>query len=155
MRSKIPDRPLSNPNHTIPKDRYKHSKKDVLDISSTLCILSLMEADLKALGEMLRDARNEAGLTLREAEAKAKVSNAYLSQLEGAKIKQPSPAILHKLCSLYDCSYAAALEMAGYPIPNPKLQPLNSRFVARLGKTTSEEQDALLEYLQFLRSRKR
>jgi hypothetical protein len=29
------------------------------------------------------------------------------------------------------------------------------RFAARLGKTTPDEEDALLEYLQFLRSRKR
>lgn len=113
-----------------------------------------MNDDLKALGAMLRDARNEAGLTLREVEGKVKISNAYLSQLEGAKIKQPSPTILHKLCNLYGCSYAAALEMAGYPIPNSKQRPVNARFVARLGKTTSDEQESLLEYLQFLRSRK-
>lgn len=114
-----------------------------------------MNSDLKALGEMLRNARSEAGLTLREVEGKVKISNAYLSQLEGAKIKQPSPAILHNLCSLYGCSYAAALQMAGYPIPNGEEQPVNARFVARLGKTTSDEQESLLEYLQFLRSRKR
>jgi HTH-type transcriptional regulator, competence development regulator len=111
--------------------------------------------DLKALGEMLRNARSQAGLTLREVEGKTKISNAYLSQVEGAKIKQPSPAILHKLCDLYGCSYAAALEMAGYPIPNGKQQPVDARFVARLGKTTSGEQESILEYLQFLRSRKR
>ena len=119
------------------------------------CILDRMNGDLKALGGMLRDARGAAGLTLREVEGRAKISNAYLSQLEGAKIKQPSPAILHSLCELYGCSYSAALEMAGYPVPNGKEQPVNARFVARLGKTTTGEQEALLEYLQFLRSRKR
>lgn len=114
-----------------------------------------MNGDLKALGDMLRSARNAAGLTLREVEAKGAISNAYLSQLEGAKIKQPSPAILHKLCSLYDCSYSAALEMAGYPVPQMTQQSEEGRFTARLGRTTRGEQNALLEYLQFLRSRKR
>ena len=110
---------------------------------------------LQALATVLRDARNRHGLTLRDVEAKTGLSNAYLSQLEGAKIKQPSPLMLHKLCTLYDCSYPAALEFAGYPLPDARKAPANSRFMARLGKTTSEEESALLEYLQFLRSRKR
>ena len=114
-----------------------------------------MKTDLKALGTMLRDARNALGLTLREVEAKVDISNAYLSQLEGAKIKQPSPHILHKLCQLYLCSYSLALEFAGYPVPAENRTSAPARFAARLGKTTPQEEDALLEYLQFLRSRKR
>ncbi|MBI2924211.1 MAG: helix-turn-helix domain-containing protein [Verrucomicrobia bacterium] len=111
--------------------------------------------NLKALGDTLREARNRLGLTLREVESKTEVSNAYLSQLEGGKIKQPSPAILHKLCELYGTSYAMALEFAGYPVPATSRLPANARFAARLGKTTPHEEEALMEYLQFLRSRKR
>ena len=129
--------------------------KLLLDISSKPRIVSAMTTDLNALATMLRDARSQHGLTLREVEAKTGVSNAYLSQLEGAKIKQPSPQMLHKLCELYGCSYSAALEFAGYPVPKQQKRATNSRFLARLGKTNPDEESALLEYLQFLRSRKR
>jgi transcriptional regulator with XRE-family HTH domain len=114
-----------------------------------------MKANLAALGALLRDARSALGLSLREVETKAGVSNAYLSQLEGAKIKQPSPAILHKLCEAYGASYSAALEYAGYPVPNENQSSAKQRFVSRLGRTTPDEESALVEYLQFLRTRKR
>ena len=127
----------------------------VLDIASTRAIVGTVKSDSQSLAALLRESRDRLGLTLREVEAKTDISNAYLSQLEGAKIKQPSPLVLHKLCTLYDCSYAAAMEMAGYPLPTSLKSPTNGRFVARLGKTTPEEESALLEYLQFLRSRKR
>lgn len=127
----------------------------MLDISSTHGIVCNMNSDLESLGSLLRESRERLELTLREVEAKTGISNAYLSQLEGAKIKQPSPQVLHKLCSLYECSYAAAMEMAGYPLPSADKTPANSRFVARLGKTTPKEEAELLEYLRFLRSRKR
>lgn len=135
--------------------RCKWSKQ-VLDISSTLGIMGGMSSDLQSLGSMLKDARNRLGLSLREAESKSGVSNAYLSQLEGGKIKQPSPQILHKLCDLLGCSYTMAMELAGYPIPTAsRRSPANTRFLARLGKTTREEEESMLEYLQFLRSRRR
>ncbi len=105
---------------------------------------------------MLRDARNQLGLSLREVETRTGVSNAYVSQLEGSRIKQPSPQILHKLCDLYGCSYTLALELAGYPLPSASgRSPVNARFLARLGKTTPQEEQALVEYLEFLRSRRR
>ena len=114
-----------------------------------------MNSDLNALATMLRDARSNLSLTLRDVETKTGISNAYLSQLEGAKIKQPSPHILHKLCERYGCSYSLALELAGYPVPAENRTPARTRFAARLGKTTPGEEEALVEYLQFLRSRKR
>lgn len=114
-----------------------------------------MNSDFASLATLLRESRSRLGLTLREVEEKTDISNAYLSQLEGAKIKQPSPQVLHKLCTLYDCSYAVVMQMAGYPLPTVKQTQTNSRFLARLGKTTPDEEASLLEYLQFLRSRKR
>lgn len=114
-----------------------------------------MTTDLDGLAAMFREARGRKGLTLRDAEAKTGISNAYISQLEGAKIKQPSPQVLHKLCSVYGCSYSAALEFAGYPVPKTQSSSVNHRFLGRLGRTTRDEELALVEYLQFLRSRKR
>jgi transcriptional regulator with XRE-family HTH domain len=109
----------------------------------------------QSLCAIFRESRDRLGLTLREVETKTGISNAYLSQLESGKIKEPSPKTLHKLCELYGCSYSLALELAGYPVPADKKLPSASRFAARIGKTTREEETALVEYLQFLRSRKR
>ena len=138
-----------------PREQRKKTCKYLLDIPSRRDIVGNMNSDLESLATLLRESRNRLGLTLRAVEEKSGISNAYLSQLEGAKIKQPSPQVLHKLCTLYECSYAAVLEMAGHPLPVSAKTPINARFVARLGKTTPDEESSLLEYLQFLRSRKR
>jgi len=113
-----------------------------------------MHSDLRGLGAFLRDARTRLGLTLRDVEAKVEISNAYLSQLEGGKIKQPSPQILHRLCEHYAMPYAVALELAGYPVPKRSRTPVAARFASKLGETTPEEEDALVQYLQFLRMRR-
>jgi transcriptional regulator with XRE-family HTH domain len=127
----------------------------MLDTASTHDYRSSMTLDLRGLGNFLRDARTRKELTLRDVEASTSVSNAYLSQLEGAKIKQPSPAILHKLCEYYGLSYSVALELAGYPVPKSSRTPVAARFAAKLGETTPDEENSLLEYLQFLRAKKR
>jgi transcriptional regulator with XRE-family HTH domain len=62
----------------------------------------------------LREAKN---LTLREVEKQTEISNAYLSQLETGKVKQPSPLNLYKLAQLYDVSYETLMEKVGYPVP--------------------------------------
>lgn len=112
--------------------------------------------DLTSLGNYLKDARTARGWTLREAEDHTGVSNAFLSQLEGARIKQPSPHVLHKLCESYELSYALTMEYAGYPVPEEtQLKSTEQRFMSRLGRTSNSEQHALLEYLNFLRSKRR
>ena len=140
---------------TFANIRLKSLFRFLLDTASRRGIVGNMNRDLESLATLLRESRDRLGLTLRAVEEKSGISNAYLSQLEGAKIKQPSPQILHKLCTLYECSYATVLEMAGHPLPASAKAPINARFVARLGKTTPDEESSLLEYLQFLRSRKR
>ncbi|MGC4074009.1 MAG: helix-turn-helix transcriptional regulator [Nibricoccus sp.] len=108
------------------------------------------------LGKQLREARTALGWSLREAETHTKVSNAYLSQLEGAKIKAPSPNVLHSLSEVYTLSYAMLMEYAGYPVPaEAQITGTEQRFMSRLGRTSQSEQQALLEYLRFLRTRKR
>jgi transcriptional regulator with XRE-family HTH domain len=84
------------------------------------------------------------------------ISNAYLSQLESGKIQQPSPVMLNKLSELYQVSYADILELAGYPVPDRSNKATSySRLASRMGPTTKEEEDELLEYLEFLRSRRK
>lgn len=112
--------------------------------------------ELAKLGTYLKEGRQALSLTLRDAEEKSGVSNAYLSQLEGGKIKQPSPVVLHKLCEAYLLSYALTMEYAGYPVPEEaKFNTAEHRFLSRLGGTTTKEQNELLQYLQFLRAKNR
>jgi HTH-type transcriptional regulator, competence development regulator len=105
-------------------------------------------------------------LTLREVgEATGKeVSNAYLSQLETGKITRPSPNVLHALAMVYGVPYETLMQKAGYisPASPGGAGVLRSASPARLDRIaafgdeslTLEEQEKLLEYLAFLRSRK-
>jgi transcriptional regulator with XRE-family HTH domain len=86
------------------------------------------------------------------------VSNAYLSQLEKGHIKKPSPNILYSLANVYSVPYETLMEKAGYiadgAIENNSPQ-LGNRMATFVDKTlTKEEEEALLEYLAFLRSKK-
>lgn len=104
------------------------------------------------LGDFLKKCRNDKGLTLRDVEDDTEISNAYLSQLEGNKIKKPSPNVLNTLSKLYKIQYSLLMKLAGYPIPEiGEPSPLQSR----IGATTQEEDDALVEYLEFLRAKRK
>lgn len=107
------------------------------------------------LGELLQAAREAKQLSLRAVEKATGVSNAYLSQVESGKIKQPSPTILHKLSELYEISYTEILILAGHPAPGDAVMSnVPSRTLERLGAITPDEEEALVEYLAFLRSRR-
>ena len=112
------------------------------------------------LGQYLASIRTGRRLTLRQVEeaTNKEVSNAYLSQIENDKIKQPSPNILHALANLYAIDYENLMEMAGY-IGSTGLRSTDKRHgrVATFAEQnlTPEEEAALVEYLQFMRTRKR
>jgi transcriptional regulator with XRE-family HTH domain len=113
-----------------------------------------------ALGVLLADLRAAKRLSLREVEGATGryVSNAYLSQLEQGKIRQPSPSILQRLAAVYGVPYETLMEKAGYPLPtaSSEMAGRRSRLAAfAIDDLTAEEEEKLLEYLAFLRSRKR
>ena len=116
-----------------------------------------MEQESHKLSAFLASARAKANLSLRSVEAKTGISNAYLSQLETAKIKTPAPQNLHKLAELYRVPYALLMELAGYPVTEPgeELDRNNNQLAARIGIVSEDEEEQLVEYLAFLRSRKR
>ncbi len=64
--------------------------------------------------------------------------------------------MLYKLASLYEVPYEYLMERAGHPVPQPAASDMQSdrSSLHRLGKITQDEEDALLEYLAFLRGRK-
>ena len=110
---------------------------------------------VETLAQFLRNARERKSLSLRSVEERTGVSNAYLSQLEHSRIRQPSPVILHKLSHLYGVSYADAMRLAGYPIPGGPAREREPQVRARFGDVTPDEERALVEYLEFLRTRRR
>ena len=86
------------------------------------------------------------------------MSNAYLSQIENDKIQKPSPNILHVIADLYRISYEALMERAGYFISSSARAPEERHGrIATLAEhnLTPQEEEALAEYLLFLRSRNR
>ncbi len=110
-----------------------------------------------ALGGLLADLRTAKGLSLRqveEATGKA-VSNAYLSQLEKGRIRKPSPNVLHSLAAVYAVPYEALMEKAGYLWPSEGSAPGRRRRLAAfaIDDLTAEEEEELLKYLAFIRSR--
>lgn len=58
----------------------------------------------------LKLCRKLKGLSLRDVEEKTGISNAYLSQLETGKIKEPSFSIVIKLCKFYNITIDDLLE---------------------------------------------
>jgi transcriptional regulator with XRE-family HTH domain len=109
----------------------------------------------ETLGEILRRRREELGLTLREVEHKTGVSNAYLSQVENNKITRPSPSFLRDLAIAYRLSYARLMQLAGHPVVTGRgSDAVLFRTSRRLEELTEEEEEALFEYLRFLRMRR-
>ena len=113
----------------------------------------------EALGRYLKRIRKERKLTLRAVEEKIGISNAYLSQVESSKIVRPSPSVLHKIAQCYDVSYEHLMQLAGHPLPTistrrKKLQPA-FRLSSGFDDLTEEEKKRVLEYIQFLKSRKK
>jgi len=113
----------------------------------------------KKLGGYLKEARKMQNHTLRTVEEKTGISNAYLSQLENDKITKPSPQILYKLAECYHAPYEHLMERAGYPLPTKSINEEKKllpafRLESGFGDLTKEEEEKLLEYLQFLRLRR-
>jgi len=111
------------------------------------------------LGEYLTDIRTVKGMTLREVEEASNrdISNAYLSQLEKGHITKPRPNILHSLAEVYGIQYEVLMEKAGYimsvGVRNPNAK--HGRVATFANKNlTNEEEEELLHYLAFLRTKK-
>jgi transcriptional regulator with XRE-family HTH domain len=106
------------------------------------------------LGSYLRLIRKKLNLTLRDVEEKTGISNAYLSQLENNKIFCPSPKVLYKLAECYQVSYKYLMKLAGYPTTEKEQIPA-FRLSSSLNALTPEERERVLEFIQFLKSRRR
>jgi len=109
----------------------------------------------ETLGDYLKAIRKQKRLTLRAVEDKTAISNAYLSQLENDKISRPSPTILHRLAECYAISYEGLMKLVGYPINDERQKPAFRSSFDDIENLTEEEKEKVLEYIQFLKSRRR
>lgn len=118
-------------------------------------------ASPSSLGAFLRKARQDLGMTLREVEeaTNKEVSNGYLSQLEGGKISKPSPHILYTLSSVLNADYQQLMQRAGYILPGRSNRPVGAKHgraaTFAIDNLSADEEAQLLEYLNFLRSKKK
>lgn len=85
------------------------------------------------------------------------VSNAYLSQLENDRVKQPSPGVLHALATTYGIDYIGLMQRAGYLTAQqaPDVAKRHGRAATFADMDlTAEEEAELLRFLRFRRSEK-
>jgi transcriptional regulator with XRE-family HTH domain len=110
---------------------------------------------MKSLGKTLKDSRELIPFTLRQVEDATGISNSYLSQLENDKIKQPSANVLYKLAKLYNIELDTLLSAAGIiEKKNGNKNKLLNSVALSAEKLTEQEEEALLQYLRYLRFNK-
>jgi HTH-type transcriptional regulator, competence development regulator len=117
-------------------------------------------AQATALGAFIRKARQDVSMSLRDVEeaTNREVSNGYLSQIESGKITQPSPRMLHALSQALSVDYESLMQRAGYLLPTAKrAKRLKDGRAATfaIDNLTADEESQLLEYLTFLRMKKK
>ena len=69
---------------------------------------------METFGSYIRRLRKTRGLTLKQVETQAKVSNAYISQIERGLRNPPHPDILKRLAKTYNVEPRDLLVAAGY-----------------------------------------
>ncbi len=69
---------------------------------------------MENFGSYMRQLRKQKGLTLKQVETEAHVSNAYLSQIERSLRRPPHPDILKRLARVYEVTHRELLIAAGY-----------------------------------------
>jgi len=69
---------------------------------------------MSELGRYLKEARVKLGLSLREAQERSNVSNAYISLIESGRRIDPHPNILKKLADAYKLELQDVMRVAGY-----------------------------------------
>lgn len=78
---------------------YGHAQK--YRVVLVRCALTVYKGGMKAFGDLVRHARLDRDLSLREAARLLEISPTYLSQIENGKVRPPSTDVLRKLSALY------------------------------------------------------
>jgi len=88
-------------------------------------------------GNYMRKLRKEKGLTLKQVEQAADVSNAYLSQIERGQRNPPHPDILRRLANVYEVTHRELLIAAGY-LEDPEEQVKQEKIEKAFQHVTSD-----------------
>src|SRR5687768_3563123 len=104
------------------------------------------------LAVLLKKLRLDAELSLRDVESVTAISNAYLSQLENGRTKNPSPHVLKKLARAYSVRYEMLMDAAGYSQTAPTNGVL--RVAMLIGQLDASEQDEVSEFISHLVARR-
>lgn len=102
------------------------------------------------LGKYISRIRRSKCFSIRELEKRTGISNAYISQIETGKVKEPSCNKLFKISEALCVPYEILMEKAGYYSPmNQSVVVTNS-----IGELSDEEEEKLLDYLEFIRRKR-
>ena len=111
---------------------------------------------MKSLGSTLKELREIHRFTLRQVEEATGISNAYLSQLENDKIAKPSANVLYKLSNIQNVELDTLLAAAGIiEKKSSSNKLLNAVALSSDSSLTKEEEEALLDYLRFIRQKQK
>lgn len=109
-------------------------------------------------GNKLREARESAGASMRDAARRADLNSGYLSQLEKGRITYPSPSILQKVAIGYDLRFEDVMMWAGYVAesaePVTPNQAVALSTVSALGEPSQEELATLRAIVDLLQSKR-
>lgn len=110
-----------------------------------------------ALGERLRQARADKGLSLRDIEREWGINSGYLSQLERGEVTSPTPNVLQKVARAYGQPVGVLMQWAGYIEEDPAgISPNARRALSYIGEDVTEaELKALKAVLDAMRSKGR
>jgi len=77
----------------------------------------------RALGQMIRTARQERGLSTTELAKTVGMAQSNLVRLEKGEVQRPLPANLERLAEQLGLPLAELYDLAGFPLPQVPLQP--------------------------------
>jgi transcriptional regulator with XRE-family HTH domain len=109
------------------------------------------------LGSVLRAARGDAGLSLREVERRTGLSNAHLSQIETDTIAKPEMSILWELAALYELDFGRLLALSGHAGEGETSGRQRQRMTVALramSELSPREQADALRYMAELKARR-
>jgi HTH-type transcriptional regulator, competence development regulator len=111
----------------------------------------------ETLGAVLRAARADRGLSLRDVERRTGIRNAHLSQIETDTIAKPEMALLWELAALYEVDFARLLALAGHAGGGETTGRRRQRMTVALralSELSPGDQDRALRYMAELKARR-
>jgi transcriptional regulator with XRE-family HTH domain len=111
----------------------------------------------ETLGSVLKRARTDHGLSLRDVEQKTGVRSGHLSQIETGTIAKPEMAMLWDLGGLYGLDFGRLLALAGLASPGESSGRRRQRMTVALRaleQLSPREQAEALSYMAELKARR-